>query len=148
MFPLVHLLLVEDDEVEAEFVRRSLQHHGGKYVLHTVPDGLAALQVLRGQAGQPRLCRPYIILLDLNLPRLSGLEFLHALRQDPDLKHAVVFVRTTSNLERDKLAAYSYQIAGYCLKTADNVNCSKIFDLLDAYCTVVAFPREKALIGV
>src|SRR4051794_22973039 len=92
----VHILLVEDDYIDAENIIRFFQHHHVTNPYTHVIDGVDALNVLRGEGGYARLPRPYLILLDINMPRMNGLEFLQALRRDPELKRSVVFVLTTS----------------------------------------------------
>jgi CheY-like chemotaxis protein len=105
-----------------------------------VHDGIEALNVLRGEAGHSRLPQPYVILLDINMPRMNGLEFLHALRRDPTLKRSIVFMLTTSNRDEDKLAAYDEQIAGYLLKSRAGEDFRHVIDLLDSYGSTVEFP--------
>ena len=80
-------------------------------------DGIDALDMLRGTNGRERLPRPYLILLDLNMPRMDGVEFLIELRKDQDLKKSIVFVMTTSGADEDKVKAYNLGVAGYILKT-------------------------------
>jgi CheY-like chemotaxis protein len=110
------ILLVDDDEVEAEAIRRAFRQSKLMNPLLHVTDGLSALELLRGASGVAPLPKPYIILLDINMPRMNGLEFLYDLRQDSDLKDSVVFVLTTSTSSQDKVFAYEQQIAGYILK--------------------------------
>jgi len=141
----LHLLLVEDDAIDAEVIERALGGANAHFSLTVVQDGAAALQWLRSQAGQ-HPPRPYLILLDLNLPCMNGLEFLRELRQDSTLKRSVVFVLTTSDLPEDKLAAYEYQVAGYLLKSnLDQDNLVKLVGLLDVYRECVEFPDISAL---
>ncbi|HMQ55223.1 MAG TPA: response regulator [Anaerolineae bacterium] len=136
----INILLVEDDEVDAEAVVRALQRLNVKNPLTIVTDGLEALNVLRGEAGRAPLPRPYIILLDLNMPRMNGIEFLDALRQDPQLKRSVVFVLTTSNRPADKIATYDRHVAGYLVKSRTGADFSELIMLLDWYQRVVEFP--------
>jgi CheY-like chemotaxis protein len=138
----IQILLVEDDEVDAEAIRRALQQRGLPNPLTIVPDGIEALNVLRGKSGQSPLPRPYLILLDINLPRMTGLEFLRILRQDPELRRSIVFVLTTSNRAQDKMAAYNEQVAGYLVKSKVNSDFNKVITLLDYYGQFVEFPPE------
>ena len=88
----VTIFLVEDDEVEAEAVTRAFRKAHIGNPIETARDGVEALERLRGQNGQQKLEKPYLILLDLNMPRMNGLEFLQELRGDADLSSTVVFV--------------------------------------------------------
>jgi CheY-like chemotaxis protein len=138
----VHILLVEDDEVDAEAIVRGFhsQRIGNPFTI--VPDGLEALNALRGANGHARLPRPYMVLLDINMPRMNGIEFLQVLRQDPNLKQSVVFVLTTSNRDEDIMAAYNEQIAGYLLKSRAGKDFIDLIALLDSYWRIVVFPDE------
>jgi CheY-like chemotaxis protein len=133
------ILLVEDDELDRELIARTLQGAARCYELTVARDGRAALDLLRPHNGS----RPYfpaLILLDLKLPRMDGLEFLRALRLDPVLRACIVFVLTNSAADADKLAAYQYCAAGCILKSDLASNTGKLLDLLEAYCEVVEFP--------
>jgi CheY-like chemotaxis protein len=140
----LHVLLVEDDEIDAEAVFRAFQRQQLPYTLTTAPDGLEALHMLRGQNGYNSLCQPHLILLDLNMPRMNGVKFLQALRDDPDLKQTIVFVLTTSNRDEDKLAAYDKQVAGYLLKSKVGTDFANLIALLNCYQQTVEFPPEKS----
>lgn len=140
----IQILLVEDDEVDAEAIVRAFRQHRLANPLTVVPDGIEALNALRGESGQPRLPRPYLILLDINLPRMNGLEFLRILRQDPELRRSIVFVLTTSNREQDKMAAYNEQAAGYLVKSKVGPDFVQVITLLDCYEQLVEFPPEMS----
>ncbi len=137
-----HILFVEDDDVDAEMVVRAFRRHKPDNTFTIVRDGLEALAVLHGCEGQERLPQPFIILLDINLPRMNGIEFLQQLRTDTELRRSIVFVLTTSNREEDRLAAYNEQIAGYVLKSSAGEDFRNIITLLDSYYGVVEFPPE------
>ena len=92
----VNILLVEDDEVDVMAVKRALKTLKIANPFFRAADGIEALEMLRGTGGKKQLPSPYIVLLDLNMPRMDGLEFLDELRQDPALHRSVVFVMTTS----------------------------------------------------
>jgi CheY-like chemotaxis protein len=138
----VHILLVEDDEIDAELVLRAYRRQRLENPFTIVRDGIEALEVLRGSDRMPRLPRPYLILLDINMPRMNGIEFLHAVRQDEDLRRSIVFVLTTSNNDADKLAAYDEQIAGYLLKANVGNDFRHVIELLDSYRNAVEFPPD------
>lgn len=137
----LHILLVDADEIDAEYVIRSFRKHQiGNPITH-VSDGLEALHVLRGAANYPHVPRPYLILLDINMPRMNGVEFLQAMRQDPALKRSIVFVLTTSNRAEDKRAVYEQMIAGYILKEKVGEDFLEVIRLLGYYQIVVEVPE-------
>lgn len=138
----IHILLVEDDDVDAEVVQRSFEKLKLLNPITCANDGIEALQMLRGEGGHERVPRPYIILLDINLPRMNGLEFLHNLRQDDELKHSVVFVLTTSSNEADMRAAYEDHVAGYFLKKTVGEYILDLPILMKNYWRVVEFPSS------
>ncbi len=138
----IHILLIEDDDVDAEVVIRAFRRRQVTNLFTIVSNGIEALKVLRGEAGHGRLPRPFLILLDINMPRMNGIEFLQALRQDRDLRQSIVFVLTTSNRDEDKVAAYNEQVAGYVLKSNVGENFMNVIRLLDSYLAIVEFPPE------
>jgi CheY-like chemotaxis protein len=134
------ILLIDDDEIDAESIKRAFEQQKIANPLIHVTDGLAALALLRGQPGESPLPKPYIILLDINMPRMNGLEFLYELRQDPNLAHSVVFVLTTSNNPQDRVFAYEQHIAGYILKRNVGQDFGNALRLLANYQTLVVLP--------
>jgi CheY-like chemotaxis protein len=138
----VQILLVEDDEIDAEAIVRAFKKQEIANPFTIVTDGIEALDILRGEAGHPRLSQPYLILLDINMPRMNGIEFLKVLRQDAELRQSIVFVLTTSNGEADKTAAYDEQVAGYLLKSNTDRDFSDIVTLFTSYERVVEFPPK------
>jgi CheY-like chemotaxis protein len=134
------VLLIEDDDVAAESVRRSLNKMDVPFPVVWVEDGVAALATLRGQDPAQRIQRPRVILLDLNMPRMNGFEFLQQLRGDPQLRDEVVFVLTTSDADADRTRAYHEQIAGYMVKSAVGPQFSKLAQLLLSYAAAVKLP--------
>ena len=83
----VNILLVEDDEIDAEALQRSFAKHKIANPITVAKDGLEALQILRGADDREPFASPYIILLDLNMPRMNGIEFLEAIRADDELRN-------------------------------------------------------------
>ncbi|MBK9026776.1 MAG: response regulator [Propionivibrio sp.] len=138
-FKEVTILLVEDDDVDVMGIERALRKL--KILNHIVraKDGLEALELLRDPHA---VRRPYVILLDINMPRMNGLEMLAELRNDPRLTSAVVFVLTTSKSDEDKVAAYKQHVAGYIVKSQVGDGFLRIMEMLDHYWRVVELPVE------
>ncbi|MBK8696155.1 MAG: response regulator [Deltaproteobacteria bacterium] len=137
----VNVLLVEDNVIEQEAVRRAFKReHIGNPII-TAVDGIEALALLRGgKGGVEALPRPYLILLDLNMPRMNGLEFLTELRADPELRDSIVFVLTTSRSDEDRVASYNLNVAGYIVKSDVGAGFVRLLGLLDHYWRIVEFP--------
>ena len=109
------ILLVEDDRVDAMTVKRALREIDVTNTLHRVGNGEEALAYLR----EPDNERPGIILLDLNMPRMGGLEFLEAARQDNLINRIPVIILTTSKEQVDKYESFDLGVAGYMVKPVD-----------------------------
>jgi CheY-like chemotaxis protein len=119
MIPLMlNILLVEDDEVDVMTVQRAFKKGNINNPLYIAGNGIEALAMLRGQPGlAPAMpAERRIVLLDLNMPKMNGLEFLQELRADPTIRQTPVVVLTTSNEEQDRVQAYDLNVAGYILK--------------------------------
>ena len=138
--PDLRILHIEDDEVDRRKVERALSKMKLKLPLHSVRDGQEALELLTGEEGESILNNPLLILLDLNMPRVTGIEFLERIRKEPGLKRAVVLVFTTSNDESDKTKAYEYNVAGYMLKTEDSSHFEETMQIIKNYISSVQFP--------
>ena len=110
------ILLVEDDRVDVMTVQRALKKHAVAKPLHVARTATDALAMLRGDAKTKRKPLPSLILLDLNLPRMSGIEFLRELRSDPGLRDLTVIVLTSSNEPNDRAAAFRYEVEDYIVK--------------------------------
>lgn len=134
---MLNILLVEDDEVDVMNVRRAFDRNKIANPLYVAGNGLEALEKLR--SGEvPRGRR--LVLLDLNMPKMNGIEFLRAVRADPELAMTSVVVLTTSNEERDKVDAYRLNVAGYLLKPVTFVNFVDVMATLNKYWTLVEMP--------
>jgi CheY-like chemotaxis protein len=136
----VHLLHVEDDDLCIMGLVRAFKKARIANPISFAHDGMEALETLRGANGRERLPRPYLILLDLNMPRMGGVEFLEELRKDEDLKKSIVFIMTTSGADKDRANAYNLGVAGYILKTNPANAFLETAALLDVYWRVVEFP--------
>jgi CheY-like chemotaxis protein len=134
------LLHVEDDDLCIMGLVRAFKKAKIANPISFAHDGIDALEMLRGTNGRERLPRPYLILLDLNMPRMDGVEFLKELRKDEDLKKSIVFIMTTSGADEDKVEAYNLGVAGYILKTNPANAFLEATALLDTYWRVVEFP--------
>lgn len=133
----VAILLVEDDEVDVMNVQRAFKKGNLTNPLHVANNGLEALAMLRGDGVPAINPRPKIILLDLNMPKMNGIEFLSELRADPELKAISVFVLTTSNEDLDKVAAYNLNVAGYILKPVEWQAFVSTVSTLDLYWSII-----------
>ena len=131
---LLNILLIEDDSVDVMNVQRAFKKNNITNPLHIAFNGVEALNMLRGTNGKPKLNpSPRIILLDINMPKMNGLEFLRELRNDPVLKSITVFVMTTSNDDQDKVEAYSLNVAGYILKPLSFEKFVNAVSILNSY---------------
>ena len=137
----VDVLLVEDDEGDVLMTREAFEFYKIRNPLHVVTDGEQALQFLRRTgpfAGAPR---PGLILLDVNLPRLNGLEVLAELKQDPELLLIPVVMLTTSKAEEDILRSYKLHANAYVSKPVDFENfVVAIRQIDDFFLTLVQLP--------
>ena len=134
---MLNILLVEDDQVDVMNVKRAFDKNKIANPLFVANNGADALEMLRSkQIPDERR----IVLLDLNMPRMNGLEFLRELRADAKLQSTVVVVLTTSNDERDKFEAYNLNVAGYLLKPVTFVNFVEVMAALNKYWTLVELP--------
>ena len=134
------ILLIDDDDVDAIGVERALTKLRLANPFVRARDGIEGLEIMRSGA----IASPYLLLLDLNMPRMNGIEMLKELRADPKLSSTVVFVLTTSDDDQDKVAAYSEHIAGYIVKNKLNSDFSELMQLLDHYWRLVELPTHES----
>lgn len=131
----IHILLVEDDEVDVMNVRRAFKKNNIVNPIYIAGNGLEALAILRGEAKiepvMPQSRR--LVLLDLNMPKMNGIEFLRKLRMDEKLRSLPVIVLTTSNEDKDKVEAYNLNVAGYILKPVTFSNFVEVMSTLNKY---------------
>ena len=133
----LHILLVEDDQIDQMNVKRAFERNKIMNPLYIAENGLEALEMLRdGRVPDERR----LILLDLNMPKMNGIEFLKTLREDEQLAHTPVVVLTTSNDENDKVGAYNLNVAGYLLKPVTFTNFVELTAALNKYWTLVELP--------
>jgi len=115
----IDVLLVEDDEGDVLMTKEAFEYYKIRNRLHVVADGEQALQFVRRAGPYADAPRPGLILLDVNLPRLSGLEVLAELKRDPDLLLIPVVMLTTSQAEEDILRSYELHANAYVSKPVD-----------------------------
>jgi CheY-like chemotaxis protein len=144
---IVNILLVEDDEVDIMNVERAFKKASIKNPLYIARNGIEALIMLRG--GNEKLVEVpsdrRLILLDINMPKMSGLEFLQTIRADKELKLTPVVMLTTSNQDKDMIEAFDLNVAGYLLKP---VTFSRFVDLittLNRYWSSSEMPNKSNL---
>ncbi len=134
------VLLVEDDELDVLATRRALRPLSDRIELHSVWNGREALETLNGDANA--LHWPLVIVLDLNMPEMSGFEFLEKIRRDDKLASLPVIVFTTSDRESDVVKAYDFNVVAYVLKPMDPARSVGIVELLSAMLDSVVFPKQ------
>jgi CheY-like chemotaxis protein len=134
----IHILHIEDDEVDAMVVHRALKKTGFEYHLAQARNGLEALDFLRGTNGVEKLAiRPQVILLDLNMPQMNGHEFLAELRADAELSMIPVYILSTSSDENDMLQAYRKNVAGYITKPVNLESYTEAIQVLFKYWSLI-----------
>jgi CheY-like chemotaxis protein len=135
---MVTILLVEDDEIDVKALRWAFDKLKIANPLVIACDGVEAWETLQ------TLPRPYLIITDINMPRMNGIELLRKIRESERFRDSIVFALTTSNDEQDKIAAYNLNVAGYMLKTDMGTSFQRAIALIDNYWRVVEFPEVAA----
>ena len=131
---VVTILLVEDDEIDVKALRWAFDKLKIANPLVIARDGVEAWETLQ------ELPRPYLIITDINMPRMNGIELLRKIRQSEHCRDSIVFVLTTSNDEQDKIDAYDLNVAGYMLKSDMGTSFTRAIGLIENYWKVVEFP--------
>ena len=131
------ILLIEDDQIDTMTVRRALKELNVANPVAHVENGEAALTYLHGPAKD----RPCLILLDLNMPIMGGIEFLRMAKADTHLKRIPVVVLTTSEEQRDKVESFDLGVAGYMRKPVDYKQFVETMRAINAYWTVSELPE-------
>ncbi len=134
----VSIFIIDDDEVDVQSFKRTFTKLKIANPIYRARDGVEALEMLRLK----EVPGPYIILLDINMPRMNGLEFLNELRKDPLLTMAVVFILTTSVADEDIFEAYRLHVAGYIPKQEMDSQFLTVVSFLDHYWRVVELPHS------
>jgi CheY-like chemotaxis protein len=113
---IANILLVEDDMLDVINVERTLKRINAEHRLFVAKNGQEALDMLRGNRAEKIDPLPSIIMLDINMPKMNGMEFLAELRQDEELKHIKVFITTTSDEDTDRSLSNELGVSGYIVK--------------------------------
>ncbi|MEI7648139.1 MAG: response regulator [Methanomicrobiales archaeon] len=132
MTALKSILLVEDDMVDMMSVKRALKDINVTNPLYHVENGVEALEFLRDKEKP----RPTIILLDLNMPKMGGIEFLSVMRKDETIRRIPVVILTTSRAEYDKIQSYDLGVAGYMIKPVDYQQFMEVIRAMCMYWTL------------
>ncbi len=130
------ILLVEDDQVDAITVKRALKEIKVTNRLDIVNDGEEALTFLKNSENE----NPGIILLELNMPKMNGIEFLKIAKKDESLKKIPVVVLTTSKEDQDKVDSFNLGVAGYMIKPVDYRQFVEVVKTIDLYRTLSELP--------
>jgi chemotaxis family two-component system response regulator Rcp1 len=137
------ILLAEDNENDVELTKLAFRHSRLAVHLHHVPNGEECMAFLRKEGKYADATTPDLVLLDLNMPRMDGREVLHEVVHDERLRHLPIVVMTSSDAERDVLAAYQLRCSSYIVKPVDFESFVKLIQLLsDYWFTVVKLPTR------
>ncbi len=136
----VRVLIVDDDEVCIMALKRAVKKMKLLNPISVAKDGVEALEILRGDVRTEKLVPPYIVLLDINMPRMDGHEFLENLRSDEDLQRTVVFILTTSDAPDDVKRAYDKNVAGYVVKEDPYSSLKATIELMDKFSSLIVLP--------
>ena len=133
-------LIVDDDKVSVMAMQRAMKKLKIVNETEVCVDGQEALDFLQKKSKKTSNLPPYIVMLDLNMPRMGGLEFLDAIRANAALAKVVVFVFTTSDTPADVQSAYSRNVAGYIVKENPSESFAAALDMLETYARIVELP--------
>jgi len=132
----VSILLVEDDEIDVKALKRAFKKLRIANPVTVAKDGI------EGWATLQNMKRPFLILLDINMPRMNGLELLRMIRHDENFHDSIVFILTTSTDEKDKFEAYNLNVAGYILKSDMGTSFIRAIEMIERYWKVIEFPGD------
>ncbi|MEO1272537.1 MAG: response regulator [Myxococcota bacterium] len=135
-----HILIIDDDDIDARSIRRAFKKAGFSAPFLRAHDGEEALALLRGEDGHSAPPTRVMVLLDINMPRMDGLEFLGEVRADIRLRQLPIFVLTTSDDDRDINGAYNAHVAGYLVKQRIGAAFEHLPELIAPYMNFVTFP--------
>jgi CheY-like chemotaxis protein len=134
---VINILLVDDDEVDVMTVKRAFARANISNPIFVATNGIEALEMLRKDALP---AKRRLVLLDINMPKMNGIEFLRELRADPDLQSITVVALTTSNADRDRVEAYKLNVAGYLLKPVTFQQFAEVMATINKYWALMEMP--------
>jgi CheY-like chemotaxis protein len=145
-----NILLAEDDDGDAKAVLRAFVKAKIGNLIIRARDGLEALNLLKGSDGGARVTPPRILLTDLNMPRMNGVQLVTAIRKDEDdeIRNTIIFVLSTSRRAEDMKAVYDYNVAGYIVKATAGLDFGELAQLMAGYGRLVELPSAgRAALG-
>ncbi len=142
----VTIFLLEDDNIHAASIERAFRKSKIMNPIIRAKDGVEGLEMLRGTHPKHQIKQPYIMLIDINMPRMDGIEFLSEVRKDPVFRSSIAFMLTTSKRDQDKLAAYDLIVAGYMVKENAGKNFLRLIGMVDFFWRIVDFPETMELV--
>jgi CheY-like chemotaxis protein len=131
---VVNILLVEDDEIDVKAFKWTFERLKIANPVTVAKDGVDGWEKLQ------TLPRPYLVIMDINMPRMNGIELLRKIRSSEDYHNSIVFVLTTSTDEQDKFDAYNLNVAGYMLKSDMGTSFTRAIEMVENYWRVVELP--------
>ncbi len=130
----VNILVVEDDEIDVKALLRAFKKLKIANPVTVAKDGIEGWEAIQA------LPRPYLLILDINMPRMNGIEFLEKIRASEKFHDSIVFILTTSTDDQDKFDAYNFNVAGYMLKSDMGASFIRAIELVERYWKVIEFP--------
>ncbi len=131
----VNILVVEDDEIDVKALLRAFKKLKIANPVTVAKDGIEGWEAIQS------LARPYLLILDINMPRMNGIEFLEKIRASEKFHNSIVFILTTSTDDQDKFEAYNLNVAGYMLKSDMGASFIRAIEMVERYWKVVEFPE-------
>ncbi|UWR25845.1 response regulator [Sulfitobacter sp. S223] len=138
------ILLVEDNDLDIELFKRGLKRFGISHPLVIARDGEEALRILDVNLNEQTIAHPFVVLLDINMPRMNGHEFLEAIRASEEFKSLRVFVFTTSENKKDVDLAYQQNVSGYIVKPNSSAELVEVLRRLHEFWTLCEDPSAPA----
>ncbi len=130
----VNILVVEDDEIDVMALLKAFKKLKIANPVTVAKDGIEGWEAIQN------LARPYLLILDINMPRMNGIEFLEKIRASEKFHDSIVFILTTSTDDQDKFEAYNLNVAGYMLKSDMGTSFIRAIEMVEQYWKIVEFP--------
>lgn len=140
MTDAVRFMFVDDDEISIMALERGVKQLEISNTVQVAMNGVEAIAILNEAMQRDGSLPPYVVVLDLNMPKMGGLEFLEKIRNSDDFKNLLVFVLTTSDAPSDIASAYEYKVAGYIVKDDSRNSYKETVAMIKAYSELVMLP--------